>query len=416
MRIGILGAGISGLSIAKLLTSNYDVEVLEQCSAVGGIAKIKNIDGIAYHPVGGHCFNSKHQEVLDFVFNNVLAKEHWNLVKRKAVIQFQDYVIPYPIEYSVKAIFKFDKKLAINIVEDFLGNREHLNATNLEEWFRNQFGNTLAEKYFIPYNQKIWNIHPKEMNYSWVKDKLPMPDRASFIKNFFEDQSDDMSHNSFFYPNKNHEATFIHALANGSNVTLNYKVKSLEHNTLTKKWIVNSEKQYDLIINTLPLNIIPGLVQDCPSKVLASANKLRYNKVTTMFWKSEPNENTWTYIPAENSIFHRYIHIGNFNNPSKNYTITEAIGERSYAEMERCGRKDPTLIEPLDYNVSDHAYVVFDANYEQCKFEVKNYLDDIGILTLGRFGEWEYYNMDICIKSSLDMYKKLRKKFYLHGH
>ncbi|HET8828224.1 MAG TPA: NAD(P)-binding protein, partial [Pelobium sp.] len=154
MRIGVLGAGISGLSIAKLLSPNHDVEVLEQNSFIGGIARTKNINGIAYHPIGGHCFNSKYPEVLDFVFKKVLPKENWHSVKRKAVIRFKNHIIPYPIEYSINEIFKFDNNLAIDIAKDFLSTNENSQPENLEEWFRVKFGNTLSDHYFIPYNHK----------------------------------------------------------------------------------------------------------------------------------------------------------------------------------------------------------------------------------------------------------------------
>lgn len=408
MRIGVLGAGISGLSIAKLLSPFHEVEVLERNSFVGGIARTKNIDGVAYHPIGGHCFNSKYPEVLDFVFNQVLAKENWYSIKRKAVIRFKNHIIPYPIEYSIKEIFKFDKDLAIDIVKDFLAANESTNPKNLEEWFRGKFGNTLSDHYFIPYNNKIWNIHPKEMSYEWVKDKLPIPDKNSFTRNFFEEQCDKMDHHTFFYPKNNHQNCFIKALATELNITLNYRVKTIKK---TSCWVINDNKEYDLIINTLPLNIVPSLIVDCPLPILDSAKRLKYNKVSTMFWESIPNKNTWTYIPDKNSIFHRYIHIGNFNNPNKNYTITEAIGDLSYQDMEAQGRKDASLISALDYNVSDHAYVVFDENYENCKNNVKSYLKEIGLLTLGRFGEWEYYNMDVCIKKSLEMCELVKERY-----
>lgn len=411
MKIGVLGAGISGLSISKLLSDSHQVEVLESCNKVGGIAKTENIDGIPYHLVGGHCFNSKYPEVLDFVFNKVLSKDKWDWVKRKSAIKFQNHVIPYPIEYAIKDIYEFNPDLALKITTDFLTTPDKYEYENLENWFRGKFGDTLAENYFIPYNHKIWNLHPSEMSYKWVEDKLPIPDKSSFLKNFFEKQSDEMSHYHFYYPKNNHLNTFINSLASGLNITLNYKVKEIKFIKETQKWRVNNGKEYDLLISTIPLNIIPSIIDGCPSNVQEEAKKLKYNRVTTVLWESHKTENTWTYIPQSDSIFHRYIHIGNFPENKKNFTITEAIGEKSYPEMVENGIKDPFLIKPLAYNVSDHAYVVFDENHERCKTSVKRYLEKVGIFSLGRFGEWEYYNMDICIKKSLDLFKLIKDKY-----
>lgn len=410
MKIGVLGAGISGLSISKLLHPHHQVEILEANEVIGGIARTKNVNGVPYHPVGGHCFNSKYPEVLDFVFNEVLAKENWDLVKRKSAIQFQNHLIPYPIEYSVKEIFSFNQDLALKITQDFLNTTEHENYENLENWFRCKFGDTLAENYFIPYNHKIWNIHPSKMSYDWVKDKLPTPDKVSFLKNFFEKQSDEMSHYTFYYPKSNHLNTFIKSLASDLNINLNYKVEKIKLDKKQAKWIINNDKAYDLIINTIPLNIIPSLIENCPEEILNDAKKLKYNKVTTMLWECQETKNTWTYIPQDDSIFHRYIHISNFSNSGKNYTITESIGERTYEEMQESGKKDPFLIKSLDFNVSEHAYVIFDQHYNKSKSGIKNYLNTLNIHTLGRFGEWDYYNMDICIKKSLELFELIQSK------
>ena len=115
----------------------------------------------------------------------------------------------------------------------------------------------------------------------------------------------------------------------------------------------------------------------------------------------------WSVICKENStFFHRYIHIGNFYLPRKNYTITETVGNKTYEEMVENGKKDSFLLKPLAYNVSNHAYVVFDQNYNNSVEVIKSYLSKVGIQTLGRFGEWEYYNMDICIKKAIELCPK----------
>src|SRR5690606_6049040 len=235
--------------------------------------------------------------------------------------------------------------------------------SNLEMWFRKKFGDTLSETYFLPYNNKIWNAPATNMDYNWVKDKLPLPDKKSFFLNFFDPQNDKMPHHTFYYPKSNNQNTFINALRKGLNVVLNYQVNSIGYDKKTKKWVVNSEKEYDLVINTLPLNILPGLISNTPEYILDFAKELKYNKVTTILWETRQTDKTWTYIPQKDSIFHRYIHIGNFFVPNKNYSITEAIGARSYDEMVENGKKDPFLIKPISFNVSDHAYVVYDKNH-----------------------------------------------------
>lgn len=405
----ILGSGITGLTIGRLLTddpsANYNVKILESSDSIGGIAKTRNVDGISYHTTGGHCFNSKHKEVLDFVFN-LLPKDNWHLVQRISNINLGEYEVSYPIEFSMKEIFKSDQKLSFNITKDFLSSNDDNHYKNLEDWFVKKFGKTLALLYFIPYNKKIWNMDPQKMSHLWVEDKLPIPNKISFFNSLMGSQSDTMPHSTFFYPNSNNQNSLIEVLAKGLEIELNHSAIKIKKRGL--KWIINDTIECDYLISTIPLNILPTIIEECPQEILESAKLLKYNKVTTMLWESKKTIKTWTYQPSPDTLFHRYIHIGNFFIPQTNHTITESIGSLSYEEMLRCGQNDPSLIKPLSYNVSDHAYVVFDQNRNSSVQKIQSYLNSLqNIWSIGRFGQWEYFNMDICMKSAMELHSKI---------
>lgn len=301
-------------------------------------------------------------------------------------------------------IAEFDSELAFNITKDFFCAR-YDDPKNLEEWFLQKFGKTLARKYFLPYNKKIWHKDPAVMSYCWVEDKLPIPNKRDFFESLLGKKQDNMSHMSFYYPKTNDQNSFLHALAAGLNILTSYRVASIEN--IDGRWCINGNRYYDTIISTMPLNEIPFVLKDTPLYIKNSAEKLRYNKITNMLWSAKDTEQTWTYFPTENTIFHRHIHIGNFFSPKRNYIITEALGTWSYEKMVREGRNFKHLIEPLDFNISNHAYVVYDKNYEKSKLCVLDYLNGQGIYSLGRFGEWEYYNMDFCIKSAMRLSERI---------
>ena len=404
MNICVIGAGITGLSVGRLLSKNHNVTIYEKESKIGGIARTKDVGGVAYHTVGGHCLNSKNKKVMDFIFNEVLPLENWHLVKRDAKINLDNNFISYPIEFSIKEIAKFDKELAFNITKDFLSS-SNKNSDNLADWFVSKFGKTLSQKYFIPYNRKIWQMEPSLMSHLWIEGKLPLPNKKEFFEALISESEDTMPHSKFYYPNSNNQNTFIEAIAKGLNIVKTFEVNSIEKKEIF--WIINEEFKYDLIINTMPLDILPSLIKKTPKDILEAAKLLKYNKVTNVLWKTKPIDFTWSYYPSENTIFHRHIHIGNFFNPKQNYTITESMGDHSYEEMVEYGEKIDYLIEPLFYNASDYAYVVYDQNYNEVTTKIKKYLEEIKFYSIGRFGEWEYHNMDICMESAMKLVDKI---------
>ncbi|MCR6575366.1 FAD-dependent oxidoreductase [Campylobacter insulaenigrae] len=415
MKICIIGAGISGMSLARLLHSDFEVEILEKKDVVGGIARTKDVDGKPYHVNGGHCFDSKFEDVKEFVFKTILSKESWNYTPRKAEVLFKNHWVSYPIEFSIKQIDKIDSSLAFQITKEMF-NASYEKGKNLEEWFVNHFGPTLAKEYFVPYNTKIWGINPKDMDNFWIEDqnqmKLPVPTKEQFYSSIMHksDCFDNMTHRYFYYPKTNNQNTFIEAIGEGVNIILNYEVESIE--IKNNKYIINGEKEYDLIINTSPLDLVKNILQDIPQNVLEAFGKLKFNKVTNIFWETDGSlDVTWAYIPDPSIGFHRISNTGCIVQPKGNFCTTEAIGEISYERFIREGEKISFLKKPLDYNVTEHAYPLFDLNYVKSREIVINFLTSMGIISHGRFGEWEYYNMDVCIKKSIDLAKNIKEKY-----
>ena len=63
MTIGILGGGISGLSLAYFLKENY--EILEKSKSLGGLCKTYSKNGFLYD-IGGHIMFSTNKDILQF--------------------------------------------------------------------------------------------------------------------------------------------------------------------------------------------------------------------------------------------------------------------------------------------------------------------------------------------------------------
>ena len=98
MKVAILGAGVSGLSAGRMLKDKgHDVTIYEKNETIGGLARTRFTEGYLYDPHGGHIFNSKHKEIVDWVFS-ILPKENWQYTVRNAKIFFSGKYVSYPFE------------------------------------------------------------------------------------------------------------------------------------------------------------------------------------------------------------------------------------------------------------------------------------------------------------------------------
>jgi protoporphyrinogen oxidase len=55
-----------------------------------------------------------------------------------------------------------------------------------------------------------------------------------------------------------------------------------------------------------------------------------------------------------------------------------------------------------------YAYVIYDLDHRRNVSEVHRYLKENHVIPIGRFGEWEYYNMDKAIMSGKRAAEALR--------
>ncbi|RMG76386.1 MAG: nucleotidyl-sugar pyranose mutase [Bacteroidetes bacterium] len=406
MKIGVIGAGVSGMTIGNLLEENsIEYEVLEKKDVCGGIARVKSVEGVPYHMVGGHCFNSKNENLVAYVFEKIMPKNEWVLKNRKAKIHLGSEFIDYPIELNVAQIKKYNKSLYKSIVDDFLCAKRR-NLENLGDWFVDNFGRTLSEIYFLPYNKKIWGVDPKKMSSRWVFDKLPMPNVEKFVSSLKRKEDDDMPHKFFYYPKSGNQNTFLENLSRGLNIKYNYNVVSIEKKG--GKFIINGEKTFDKLVVTMPLDELCRVYQNTENSVLSLSRGLRYNKITTVLWRAGSVDFTWLYMPSTSVRFHRAINVGGFVSPERNYIITEVLGGHELEDILKWNKPE-FLFEAIDHNISNHAYVVYYKDSMKFAGEIKKYFKKQGISLLGRFAEWEYYNMDVCMMRAFSVFKEVVK-------
>ena len=412
--IKIIGSGISGLTIARMLNNSNDVEVLESAPAIGGLIKCSRepSGGALFHRVGGHVFNSKNNDVLNWFWSNFDKKTEFISAKRNAKILIDSRYIGYPIEnYLYQLPLDTAKKFISDLILRELPLLDSNSYGNFKDFLIGNFGKTLYELYFEPYNNKIWNQDLQKIPLAWLEGKLPMPNVCDiFLNNIFKGDEKEMVHSSFYYPVKNGSQFIIDRLSEGIKISINSKLESIKFSSDNK--IILNEVNGDTC-NSL---IYTGDVRNLHSiidtndlelkKSLCNAAQLVSNGTSNVLCETDKTDLSWLYLPGPEFSAHRIIYTGNFSETNngdlgRKTCVVEFSGLVSKEKIGADLAKLPGNLKALDFNYEPNSYIIQTEDTRSIISQVKNLLKKRNIYLLGRFAEWEYYNMDKCIESAM---------------
>ncbi|NLW36784.1 MAG: NAD(P)-binding protein [Syntrophorhabdus aromaticivorans] len=422
MRIGILGGGLSGLGLQRFL--KHESEVLEKQERVGGLCRTLYKDGF-YYDIGGHILFSKDDRIT--AFTRDILGENINNCRRNNKILYKGRYVKYPFENGLGMLDKED------IFECLLGylNNGHSDPCNFEEWILHTFGDGISEKYLIPYNRKIWKAPLKEMGMEWV-ERIPKPPLEDVIKSAVGIETEGYTHQLFFdYPSYGGIEALVKAIIEkDAEITTGYEVKKISRKG--RGYIVSdgtTEKEYDRIVLTIPIKEAIQCIADVPENVLRAAAALRHNSVRIVL-VGVNNESlldkTAVYIPDPSVAAHRICYMGSFSRSNvpvgKSSLVAEistykghefhemsdaSLMEIVASDLDRLGVIRKNEITAADITNIEYGYIVYDLKCTANLDKVKGYLSSMGIEMLGRFGEFDYINMDEVIRRSMSMAKRL---------
>lgn len=413
LKVAVLGAGISGLSVARLLNDcGCDVTVYEKNTTIGGLARSRVAGGILYDPHGGHILNSKYPEVMEWAFS-LCGKENWKFTERKAKIYFNGKFVSYPFELS---LCELDIDDAVECIHDFILAQQGPRPDNYRDWLVWNFGQAICDYYMIPYNEKIWAYPLEQMETHWMEGKMPLPKKKEIIRSMLlKDPTErKMPHSTFYYPLFGGIQTFVNAIANGMKIYTEADVQRIERKS--NKWFINGNGPFDKVISTIPLPILPHIM-DLPNNVKMSISGLKYNSLTTVLFECPKTDITWLYIPSHKYRSHRVCYQSALtpnagNKPDGGCAALEIIGSR--LDMNRLDKQMNVLPEELGYKkaldseFTEYAYVIHDLYVRRNLRCIREYFDNLPSFSLlGRWGQWNYNNMDICILDAMHLAEKI---------
>lgn len=410
-RIAIIGAGISGMSTAHFL-KNHEVVVYEKESQPGGLIKCLWVNSSLFHTCGGHVFNSKRKDVLDWFWTKFNREVEFSKADRNSVVFTEQKEIPYPIENHM---YLFDQETQMRFIDDLIAiaKNDYYKPNNFEEFLKSQFGDTLFEIYFKPYNEKVWRRDLKQVPLSWLEGKLPMPTVSEMIfNNINHVKEKTFVHSTFWYEKQNGSQYLANKLSEGLKIRYNSNIVSMKYNN--NKWFICGE-EYDKVVFCGNIKDMVNMIEGIDmGKYKKEVGALEYHGTTTVFCEIDDNPYSWIYLPSKKHLSHRIICTGNFSKTNNSPTLPKDRITATIEFTDEINKEDilqnlkeiPFHPLFLDYKYNKYTYPIQDTSTRQMIQHMKSELVPYGFYFTGRFADWEYYNMDVAMGAAMDMVHK----------
>ena len=431
MKWAILGGGLTGITLAHLLhASGETVTVLEKEEAYGGLCRSRSESGFTFDIGGSHIIFSRDEEILTFM-NEILGgnREERN---RNTKIFYKGNYVKYPFENGLFQIPDDDRFFCINEFINTLIAVEKGKIdppTNFREWIYYTFGRGIAETYMVPYNEKIWKYPTEDMSMHWVEGRIPRPPVEDIIKSAIGIETEGYTHQSVFsYPVHGGIEALIQALASPveDSIVTGFTVRSIRQREGV--YIISDgtrEIVADHCICTIPLQALLPCLENVPDEVKEACSNLKYNSLACICLglSEDVPSFSWLYIPQkEIGYFNRISFPSNYSTevtPEHHASILveitfnegdeiSSLNDQDMVDHVVSGMESMGLIKDREHVVYSYverqkfAYVVYDLEYQKNIALIKSFCAEQNIPLVGRFAEFEYLNMDGCIRHVFD--------------
>lgn len=412
--IVIIGAGISGVSFGRMLqlAGFEDFVILEAEDSAGGLCRSQRIDGHVLDIGGGHFLCTRYPEVYDFIFSHI-GKSEFHEFGRRSKVRIDGTYVDYPLEYNLWQLP--DQTCREYLAALIAGGDDAAPPGNYEMWTRQRLGERIAEEYMLPYNLKIWGVPACQLDVDWLH-KVPPVNVPAIVASCRNRRAPDgvmPSHARFHYPKHGgFQAIFDAILAPvRDHVITDSRVVKLQRTS--HGWVVNNEFRAGLVVNTAPWPLLAGALAD-ELDVQDAFSKLAAASIVVSLWAREYEQDWhWLYDPRLDAEEHRQFFIGNFALDSLGDGIYTETNVRRWPGRSGSWSSGET---PVHEHVNAYAYPIPLIGSAADMANVHERLAQRGLVGLGRWGQWQYLNADVCILEGMKLARSLGFEWALEEH
>lgn len=415
----IVGGGLAGLSAAYEAKKRGLPHLLfEREARVGGLVRSERQQGFVFDYTG-HLLHLKEERTKALVLKELGLQDDFVVVKRNAWVYSHGVYTRYPFQANLYG-------LPAPVIHECLEGLLHAKAPkpkfkgveSFEDWNLRTLGRGIYKHFMEPYNTKLWGVHPSEMTVEFQGRFVPKPSLRQIVEGALSDTGRPIGYNaSFLYPKRDGIETLTRGFARQVAAHLNHEAVGLDLKAKEIRFSNGRRQHYRKLISSLPLPRLIAILQSKPKEIAKAASRLRASSVLNVNFGIQGrnvSDKHWIYVPETKLPFYRVGFYHNFSKLLAPLGCSSVYAEMSYsAERPLDKKKAPArvrdgliamgILKPKDKIavtwVADipGAYVVYDRERTENVKKIQAFLRSEGIISTGRWGNWEYAAMEDAI-------------------
>ncbi len=400
----VIGAGISGLATAAFLR-DPDYLVLEADREIGGYCKTITRDGFTWD-YSGHFFHFKHPDIEAWLRERMAAQ----VVRTIAKLSFISYggsLIDFPFQ---KNIHQLPQPEFVECLYDLYfaqTGKDKAPETSFKEMLYARFGRGIAEKFLIPYNEKLYACDLGTLDKDAMGRFFPHADLTDIIRNMRV--ADNATYNANFTYPEGGAIEYVKALASAVRPEAISVGEELVAIDLRRRVATTNKREirFERMITSAPFNRLvkmAGLPHDEAS--------FTWNKVLVFnlgFDKKGATGRHWVYYPGRDVSFYRIGYYDNiFDTARLSLYVELGFARDAKLDSDEIERLRGVVLRDLkaagvisDHRLVAHHSVVMDPAYVHITrsslaehTRLSRILKANGVYALGRYGGWTYCSIE----------------------
>lgn len=440
MRVAVVGGGISGVAASHFLlreiqSPDFEVVMFERREQVGGLCRTVDLDGFRFD-FGPHNIHSVNAWFNGYM-EELLGDQYRTRIYNPKVV-FRDSFIPYPMK-GLDILRGVPPLTSAACAGSFIWSRieslfREWKDDSFEDFIRNRFGRKLYSIYFGPFTEKTWGVPGSMISADFGRQRIGVFTLWDLFKRTFlnmkpkamESEEDPFLNSRCVYPDLGSDTiigSMMSSCLSDRRFTLRVSQPVGRIDSCDDRFVLfsgGSEYEADIVFSSISLTELFGMLGlPEPGLVYISTRFLLMTLDQETVFGSTP----WVYFSDDRTAFNRVSEPRNmsplmapegrtslcveFTTTGSDH-IARASGEE-LLDMAVRGLSGYGLLRPdavMNWRVVDweNTYPLRTLNYRDATAGALTALKPMkNLVTHGRLGRFEYYNMDHCVAEARDL-------------